>query len=193
MVTAIIGILGVVGINYYINSQKRAKFDASFGAVLSFVTQPRNYAITSKARVTEAGESESPPGGYGVHVDTNADPVRLILFSDIWNESSGVAVNLSGNPPVYPDHLFAQAEDEQLDFLKLDPFMQLKEIRDENDNVLDKPINIIFTIPFADTFLTDDLGTEYNSFKMTLGSTVLPVERTIIINKVSGFFTVEQF
>ena len=105
VVITIIGVLGSMSLSYYNNYQKKARFNTYYSEIITFLNEPRNFAVAGKTRKTPQGETETPPGGYGVHINPPSQDIKMTSFIDIWNAEDNAMIDLESNSPVYPDHI----------------------------------------------------------------------------------------
>lgn len=199
IVVLIISVLSVAAIPIFISSFRRAAFENTVNAAVTFLEQARTQALASELDASY----KIPPGGYGIFIDfTLADPPtdqEVVLFIDDWNATAGQAVNVNYADEaianrVIPDGKYTAGSDtilktvaiNQLNYIRLVSLSGTK-LTDGSawDHAAGNTVTVIFQPPYAETVVIGQGAVDLRSFEAKFELTTENTFRTIRFNRVT--------
>ena len=199
IVVMIISVLAIAAIPVFISGFRRAAFENTVNAAVTFLEQARTQALASELDASY----KIPPGGYGIFIDFTlvSPPVdqKVILFIDDWNEAVGQAVNVNyadeaiasrvipdGKYTAGSDTILKTVEINQLDYIRLETLSGTK-LSDGTAwaHAAGNTVTAIFQPPYAETVVIGNGTEDLRSFEAKFELTTENIFRTIRFNRIT--------
>jgi prepilin-type N-terminal cleavage/methylation domain-containing protein len=177
IVLVIITVIAAISIPSFLKNIQQTKFEKKINEIVILFEQARAQALSSK--IDKTADQKIPPGGYGVHLDSNENNQKAILFIDDWNDTLGKKVNvdyLDFANRVIQDSLFTEPNsdgfsngDSILEIIPIDDSNYLKLNSFDGEQLSDFTVwdyspndtmTIIFEPPYANVNIIANNGAE---------------------------------